>query len=73
MSIRNLLALLPLTIIAGACGGAAMPEPPATPDPSAAAAEAKPVKRKATAKNTTAPAAKLSDWLQDQKGSGRNN
>ena len=42
MSIRNLLALLPLTIIAGACGGAAMPEPPATPDPSVAAAEAKP-------------------------------
>ena len=29
MSIRNLLALLPLTIVAGACGGAAMPEPPA--------------------------------------------
>jgi hypothetical protein len=38
-----------------------------------AAAEAKPVKKKAAAKKTKAPAAKLSEWLQDQKGSGRNN
>jgi hypothetical protein len=36
-----------------------------------AAAQAKPIKKKA-AKKTKAPAAKLSDWLQDQKGSGRN-
>jgi len=38
-----------------------------------AAAEAKPVKKKkAAAKKTKAPTAKLSEWLQDQKGSGRN-
>ena len=38
-----------------------------------AAAVAKPAKKKAAAKKTKAPAAKLSEWLQDQKGSGRNN
>ena len=38
-----------------------------------AAAEAKPVKKKAAKKTKAkAPAGKLSDWLQDQKGSGRN-
>ena len=36
-----------------------------------AAAEAKPVKKKAAAKKTKVPAAKLSEWLLDQKGSGR--
>jgi hypothetical protein len=37
-----------------------------------AATEAKPVKKK-PAKKAKAAAGKLSDWLQDQKGSGRNN
>ena len=37
-----------------------------------AAAVAKPVKKKAAAKKAKAPAGKLSEWLQDQKGSGRN-
>jgi len=33
--------------------------------------DAKPAKKKTAAKKTKAPAGKLSDWLQDQKGSGR--
>jgi hypothetical protein len=36
-----------------------------------AVVEAKPVKKKQT-KKAKAPAGKLSDWLQDQKGTGRN-
>jgi hypothetical protein len=41
MSIRSLIALVPVCALAVACGGEATPEP-ATPDAAAAAGEAKP-------------------------------
>ena len=41
MSIRSLIALVPVCALAVACGGEATPEP-ATPDAAAAAPEAKP-------------------------------
>jgi hypothetical protein len=59
MSIRSLIALVPVCALAVACGGEATPEP-ATPDAAAAAPEAKPeapADAAAPAADAAAPAA----------------
>jgi hypothetical protein len=60
MSIRSLIALVPVCALAVACGGEATPEP-ATPDAAAAAGEAKPAdapaEEAAPAADAAAPAA----------------
>jgi ubiquinol-cytochrome c reductase cytochrome c1 subunit len=54
MSIRSLIALVPVCALAVACGGSATPEP-ATPD-AAAAGEAKPADAAAPAGDAAKPA-----------------
>jgi hypothetical protein len=56
MSIRSLIALVPVCALAVACGGEATPEP-ATPDAAAAAPEAKPADAAPAADAPAAPAA----------------